>query len=73
VSIDEARFERLITAIEKQTNALNRLIQVLENKRQKKATGTATRLRRAVTDKPIVTTPAVRAAVERALRRAGHK
>ena len=67
------RMDRLITVIESQTNAINRLVQVIEDKRRSRAKGVDTRMRRTAPNKVIAATPLVQAAVDRALRKAGHK
>jgi hypothetical protein len=70
--IDPERFERLIRAIEAQTNAINRLVQVIERKHS--AATKKTRQRRVIVppDRPIKITPLVEATVARALARHGH-
>ena len=63
---DAERLDRLITAVERMTNMLGRLIGALETKHVPRAT---TRMRRVPADKPITVTPLVEAAVKRALAR----
>jgi hypothetical protein len=59
------RLDRLVSAVEAQTNVLSRLVRLLEpNTKRREA---SVRLRRAPLDKPIVVTPIVQAAVKRAL------
>ena len=70
---NDRRIERLIAAQEAQTNALNRLIQLLENKRVRGEKGKATRMRNVSAAKPIAVSPLVRASVDRALKKAGVK
>lgn len=68
----DGRFERLIAATEAQTNAINRLVQVLSKKHASNDQSRRTRMRRTVTaERPIAVTPMVEAAVERALKRVG--
>lgn len=69
--IDSERFERLIRAIEAQTNAINRLVQVMEHKRSATTTkARSARQRRVViAERPVNVTPAVEAAVNLALAR----
>lgn len=62
------RLERLIAAQEAQTNAVNRLVQLLERGYRAREQ-VRSRTRRVVADKPIVVTPMVEAAVKRALAR----
>lgn len=63
------RTDRLIAAVEAQTNAIGRLVQSLEASQKKSKRAAVGRLRRAVLDEPIVVTPIVEAAVNRALAR----
>ena len=63
------RTDRLIAAVEAQTNAIGRLVQTLEATHEKSTRAAVGRLQRAVLDKPIVVTPMVEAAVKRALAR----
>jgi hypothetical protein len=63
------RFERLIAAIESNTNANARLLQELQGKRARKRESRAARQRRVALDKPVVVTPLVEAAARRALER----
>lgn len=63
------RLERLIRALEVQTNLLGRLVALEEAKRTRQVSGRATRTRRVADDKPIPVTPIVAAAVRRALAR----
>lgn len=63
------RIERLIAAIESNTNTSTRLLQELLGKRARKREPTAARQRRVALDKPIVVTPLVEAAAKRALER----
>lgn len=65
----EERLDRLIAAIESQVNVVNRLVQTLEAKQKRGKSAAATRLQRAVLDRPIVVTPMVEAAVKRAFAR----
>lgn len=65
---DAERIERLIAAQEAAANAMNRLVQVLEDKRKRRETR-APKQRRVVLDKPIEVTPLVEATVRRALAR----
>lgn len=67
---DDLRFDRLITALESQANAVNRLVQVLEHKTKRSTRPRAARLRQPALDKPIMVTPLVQAAVKRALAKA---
>lgn len=63
------RQERLIVALESQANAINRLVQVLEGKAERR---TSKRARRVPLErKPITVTPMVEASVKRALARVG--
>lgn len=62
-----SRLDRLISAVEAQTNALSRLLRLLEPNTKRRDDGASVRLRRAQLDKPIVATPIVQAAVKRAL------
>jgi hypothetical protein len=68
---NDQRLDRLISAMESQANAINRLVQTLEGKRKRRTDAAATRMRRAVVDKPITITPLVEAAVKRTLARVG--
>lgn len=62
------RIDRLITAIEAQTNMLARVVGLFETKARTKAQPSA-RLRRVPADRSIKVTPIVQAAVKRALAR----
>jgi hypothetical protein len=62
-----SRLDRLISAVEAQTNTLSRLVRVLEPKTKKHDGAANVRMRRAPLDRPIVVTPIVQAAVKRAL------
>lgn len=62
-----SRLDRLISAVEAQTNALARLVRLLEPKTKRSEDAASVRLRRAPLDEPIVVTPIVQAAVNRAL------
>jgi hypothetical protein len=66
---NDDRLERLISAIEAQTNAINRMVQVSEGKQKRSTDARRNRMRRVVVDKPITVTPVVQAAVKRALAR----
>ena len=61
------RLDRLISAVEAQTNILSRLVRLLEPKTKRRDDAASVRLRRAPLDKPIAVTPIVQAAVNRAL------
>lgn len=61
------RLDRLISAVEAQTNALSRLVRLLEPKTKRRDDAASARVRRAPLDQPIVVTPIVQAAVKRAL------
>lgn len=66
--VDGERIERLIRAIDAQTNMLARVVGLFETKARTKAQPSA-RLRRVPADRPIKVTPIVQAAVKRALAR----
>lgn len=68
LSEDAERIERLIAAQEAAANAMNRLAQVLEDKR-KRSTKRTEKQRRVVLEKPLEVTPLVRASATRALAR----
>jgi len=70
---DAEQFERLIAAIEANTNAQTRLVQELAGKRARKGETRAQRQRRLTLDKPITVTPIVAASVDRALARVGRR
>ena len=73
-ALTDERLERLIAAQEATTNAIVRLVQVLEGRRAKRLETKAARSRRRpVADAPIAITPAVSAQVNRALARLGHR
>jgi hypothetical protein len=68
LSEEAERIERLIAAQEAAANAMNRLVQVLEDKR-KRSTKHAAKQRRVVLGDPLEVTPLVQAAAARALDR----